>query len=45
MESGRNGRLFVMAVQDWNEGGKSGENSSSDQSKGGGWKWESGHVG
>ena len=40
VEDGGNGRLFGQAVQDRNEGGKSGAKICAAQSQGGGWEGE-----
>ena len=45
VEAGRNGRLISQAVQERNEGGKSGAKRGAAQSQGGGWEGESGHKG
>ena len=45
MEVGGNGRLFVKADQDRNEGEKSGAKSGAAQSQGDEWEGESGHGG
>ena len=45
MEAKGSGRFFGRAVQDQNEGIKSGAKSGAAQSQGGAWEGESGHGG
>ena len=45
VEASRNEHLFNQAVQDQNEGGKYGEKSGVDKSKGGRWKGKFKHGG